>query len=199
MAYSKAKLKSIGDRASPCFKPFLVQLDAIISQIYFWNKNLHVSDSSSVHHQEFFKQAVSKPVRHIPLLCLQWKIPDDGQRNCPKRVEFYSKNKFEKISASRCTNFSNLFLESKLYMFPTVPLPIIRSFSLYTQQWYMTYRFADSLWARSGRNSVLIVLASCMPYTIAVCTVKNSWWWAEELSETCRFLILKINLRNWCI
>ena len=24
MAYSKAKLKSIGDRASPCFKPFLI-------------------------------------------------------------------------------------------------------------------------------------------------------------------------------
>jgi len=29
------------------------QLDALISQIYFWNKTLHVSDSSSVHHQEF--------------------------------------------------------------------------------------------------------------------------------------------------
>jgi len=26
-----------------------------------------------------------------------------------------------------------------------------------------------------------------MTYTIAVCTVKNSWWWAEELSETCKF------------
>jgi len=39
---------------------------------------------------------VSKPVWHIPLLCVQWKTPDDGQRNCPKHVEFYSKNKFEK-------------------------------------------------------------------------------------------------------
>jgi len=29
-------------------------------------------------------------------------------------------------------------------MFRTVPLCIIRSFSLYTQQWYMSYRFADS-------------------------------------------------------
>jgi hypothetical protein len=27
---------------------------------------------------------------------------------------------------------------------------------------------------------------TCMTCTIAVCTVKNSWWWAEELSETCR-------------
>jgi len=31
-------------------------------------------------------QAVSKPVRHTPLLCVQWKTPDDGQRNCPKHV-----------------------------------------------------------------------------------------------------------------
>jgi len=44
--------------------------DGLISQIYFWNKTLHVSDSCSVRHQ---------------------------------------------------------------------------SFSLYTQQWYMSYRFADSL------------------------------------------------------
>ena len=43
------------------------------------------------------EQAVSKPVWHIPLLFVQWKTPDDGQRNCPKRVEFYSKNKFEKL------------------------------------------------------------------------------------------------------
>jgi len=25
------------------------------------------------------------------------KTPDDGDRNCPKHVEFYSKNKFEKL------------------------------------------------------------------------------------------------------
>ena len=28
---------------------------------------------------------------------MQWKIPDVGQRNCPKHVEFYSENKFEKL------------------------------------------------------------------------------------------------------
>jgi hypothetical protein len=101
------------------------QLDALISEIYFWNKTLDVSDSSSFLHQEFFtvhtamvyviqvlltacEQAVSKP-----LLCVQCKTPDDGQRNCPKHVEFYSKNKFEKLvqlvgffyykNLSRCT------------------------------------------------------------------------------------------------
>jgi len=40
----------------------------------------------------------------------------------------------------------------KHYMFRTVPLSIVRSFSLYTQQCYMSYRFDDSLQARSGRN-----------------------------------------------
>ena len=37
-------------------------------------------------------------------------------------------------------------------MFRTVPLSTIRSFSLYTQQWYISYRFADSLRAESGQN-----------------------------------------------
>ena len=95
------------------------------------------------------------------------------------------------------TNYMHWFLKFifgiKLYMFRTVPLSIISSFSLYTQQWYMSY----SLRAGSGRNcsSVVILLASCqqtcIAYTIAVCIVKNSWWWTEELSETCRVLFQK--------
>ena len=28
-------------------------------------------------------------------------------------------------------------------------------------------------------------------HTIAVCIVENSWWWTEELSETCRVLFQK--------
>ena len=106
-----------GDHASWYIHIFI---DALISQFYFWNKTLYVSDSSSFHHREFFtvhtavvyviqlvsrirtmswscSQAVSKPVWHMPLLCIQWKTPDDGQRNCPKHVEFYSKNKFQKL------------------------------------------------------------------------------------------------------
>jgi hypothetical protein len=43
------------------------------------------------------KQTVSRPVWHIPLLCIQRKTPDNGQRNLPKHVDFYSKNKFEKL------------------------------------------------------------------------------------------------------
>ena len=97
------------------------QLDALISHIYSWNETLHVSDSSSVHHQEFFtvhaamvyviqvcwqlanrskcscSQSVGKPVWLTPWLCVQWKSPDDGQRNCPKHIDFHSENKFEKL------------------------------------------------------------------------------------------------------
>jgi hypothetical protein len=61
---------------------------------YIFGIKLHISGRSSVHHQHFF--TVHKAL-HTGLLCLQWKIPDDGRRNCPKRVEFYSKNKFEKL------------------------------------------------------------------------------------------------------
>jgi hypothetical protein len=110
----------------------------------FGNENLHVSESSSVHHQELFtvhlamiyviptafehqqdqdgtavsswscccSKAVYKPVWHIPLLSVQWIIPYDGQRNCPKHVEFHFQSKFEKFvnlvgfitrNLSRCT------------------------------------------------------------------------------------------------
>ena len=80
------------------------------------------------------------------------------------------------VKPTRRTNFSIYFYFGiKLHMFRTVPLSIIRSFPLYTQQWYMSYRFADIL--QAGLESVLILLASCqqtcMTYTIVVCTVKK--------------------------
>jgi hypothetical protein len=71
-------------------------------------------------------------------------------------------------------------------MFLTIPLSIIRSFLLYTQQRYMSYSFADSLWA--GANAPAHKLSANLTYTIVVCTVKNSWWWTKELCETCRVL-----------
>jgi len=76
-------------------------LDVLISQIYFGRK-LHISDSSSVHHQEFF--TVHTAVVYVIQVC--WQLV-----NCQQ---------------------------------------------------------------------------TCITYTIAVCTVKNSWWWTEEPSETCR-------------
>ena len=49
-------------------------------------------------------------------------------------------------------------------MFRTVPLSIIRSFSLYAQQWYMSYRFADSFRAGSG-HSILYDIYHCCVYS----------------------------------
>jgi len=75
---------------------------------------------------------------------------------------------------------SQFYFGMKIYMFRTLPLSTTRNFSLYTQQRYMSYRFADSLQAGSGWNfiSILILLVSCpqtdRTYTIAVRTVKNS-------------------------
>jgi hypothetical protein len=78
-------------------------------------------------------------------------------------------------------------------MFQTIPLSIIRSFSLYAQQWCISYRFVDILLASCPQN--------CMTYTTAVCAVKNSWWWTEELSETCRISfqeqIWEISASGW--
>jgi len=36
-------------------------------------------------------------VNSSPYLCVQRKTRDDWQKNCPKHVEFHSKNKFEKL------------------------------------------------------------------------------------------------------
>ena len=73
---------------------------------------LHVSDSISVLHQESSTVhteiltgyadcllAGSQPNLYDIdlLLCVQCQTPDDEQRKCPKHVESYSKNKFEKL------------------------------------------------------------------------------------------------------
>jgi len=88
---------------------------------------LHVSGSSSVHHQEFF--TVHTAMVYVIQVCSTCF----GQILCPSSGVF------------DCTHSNGICHIGLLYMFRTVPLSIIRSFSLYTQQWYMSYRFADSL------------------------------------------------------
>jgi hypothetical protein len=55
---------------------------------------------------------------------------------------------FLTIKPTRCTNFLKFILEIKLYMFRRVSLSVVRSYSLYTRQWCMSYRFVDSFRAR---------------------------------------------------
>jgi len=64
----------------------------------------------------------------------------------------------------------------KLYMFQTVPLFHHQEF--FTVHTAMVY-------------VIQAVSKPCMTYNIAVYTVKNFWWWTEELFETCRVLFQK--------
>ena len=56
-------------------------------------------------------------------------------------------------------------------MFRTVPLSIISSFSLHTQQWYMSYRFADSFASRIRMELILLAKLSVNLYDIYHCCV----------------------------
>jgi len=85
------------------------------------------------------------------------------------------------IKPTSCDNFSNLFLE-----------------------WKSTY-LGQILCPSSGvfhcTHSNGICHTGLLTYTIAVCTVKNSWWWTEELSEICRVSfqeqIWEISASSW--
>ena len=65
----------------------------------------------------------------------------------------------------------------------------------------MSYRFPDSLQAGSWSCSQAVSKPAWHIRAIAVCTVKNSWWWTAELSETCRVLFQKyiweISASSW--
>jgi hypothetical protein len=84
---------------------------------------------------------------------------------------------FPVIKPTRCTNFSNLLWK-----------------------WNSTY-LGQFLCPSSGVIHCTLSNGIChtglqtafeqdqygtTTYTIAECTVNNSWWWTEELSETCR-------------
>jgi hypothetical protein len=60
---------------STCFRYFLCPLSVFI----------HCTHSSGICHTVLLTA------------CKLWKTPDDGQWNCPKPIQFHSKNKFEKL------------------------------------------------------------------------------------------------------
>jgi hypothetical protein len=79
------------------------------------------------------------------------------------------------IKPTRCTNFTNLFCRETLHVSDSLSVHHQEFYSQYTKQWYISYRFVDSFRA----------------YTIHIPLLSvqwiNSWWWTDELSETCRF------------
>jgi len=60
------------------------------------------------------------------LLCVQCKTPDDGQRNCPKHVEFYSKNKFEKL-----VHLVGFIIRKKLDIYLNIIVTTIHDLTVY--------------------------------------------------------------------
>ena len=85
-------------RNSTCFGQFLCPSSGIFHCTFEnWYMSCRFDDSFQARPGWSCLKAVIKPAWHIPVLKVQWKTPDDGQRNCPKHVEFLDKNKFGKL------------------------------------------------------------------------------------------------------
>ena len=106
----------------------------LLWNLYWQNVNnfyLNVTDTADIwciivssHYTKHFAQ-----VLELYLLTFRWPC-----------IVINSYNKTNQMH-----KFFKFIFGVKLYMFWTVPLSVIRSSLLYTQQWYMSYRFADSL------------------------------------------------------
>ena len=95
---------------------------------------------------------------------------------------------------TRCPNFSNLFLEGNSTCFGQFLCPPSGVFN-YTHSTVICHTGLLTACTQDQDVPILILRASCqqncMTYNTAVCIVKNSWWWTEELSETCRVSLQK--------
>ena len=164
---------------------------------------MRVSDISSVHHhhqafslytQQWYMSyrfadslqagsgcsilsAVSKTVWHIPLLCVQWKSPNDGQRNCLKHVEFYSKNKFEKLlhlvgfiigNLSRCTVV-------------TWTSNCLVGVSLIYKPGQHVAQVSTLFWRYTTVTPILGLALKCQPYRL--CTVQWKLYWTSYVHK----------------
>ena len=68
--------------------------------------------------------------------------------------------------------FLKFIFGMKLYMFQTVPLSIIRSFSLYTQQWHMSYRLLSANLYDIYVRQEFFTVHTAMVYVIQVAVSK---------------------------
>jgi hypothetical protein len=94
-------------------------------------------------------------------------------------------DKFPIIKPTTCTNFSNLFLEWNSTCFGQCLCP---SSGVFRCTHSNGICHTGLLTACEQEHLLLLTSCqqTCMTYTIAVYTVRNFWWWTEELSETCR-------------
>jgi hypothetical protein len=92
------------------------------------------------------------------------------------------------IKPTRWTNFSNLFWNETLHVSDSSSVHHKELFTVHTVMVYVIQvcRQPSSRIRMDHPDPAEGYLHTCMTYAIAVCTVNNSWWWTEELSETCR-------------
>ena len=111
----------------------------------------------------------SNGICHRGLLCVQGITPDGEQRNCPKHVEFHSKNKFEKLvhlvgfiirNLTRCTVTWTSHIVLNLIRFATIggfqedtEISKIRSKNVYFQVFIIIIYLSCS-WATCWRVPV---------------------------------------------
>ena len=59
-------------------------------------RSFHCTHSNGICHTVFVDSCQQACMTYTVAVCTV-KTPDDGQRNCPKHVQFHSKNEFEKL------------------------------------------------------------------------------------------------------
>jgi len=129
------------------------------------------------------------------LLCVQCWTPDDGQRNWAKHVEFYSKNKFQKLlhlvgfiiriyhddGQRKCPKHVEFFFQKLIREINASSWFYYKKLS-----WWLTEELSETCRVLFQKLIQEIIASSWFYY-------KNlSWWWTEELSETCRVLFRKL-------
>ena len=113
-----------------------------VSFRYCWQLASRIQDGT---HPDPVRNLSAITVWHIPLLCVQRKTPDDGHKNCPKHVDFYSKNKYDNL----------------VHLFGF----IIRIFFIYSAIWLMYFDLPQK---SLSRKSLQMVLAYSW-YSIETC------------------------------
>ena len=95
-----------------------------------------------------------------------------------RRIHFFICNKTKQMH-----QFHKFILAWNSTCFGQFLCPSSGIYSLYTQQWCMSYKFLDSFQAGAYASARKLSV-----WHIQVLSVQwiNYWWWTDELSETCR-------------
>jgi hypothetical protein len=113
------------------------------------------------------------------------KRQGEAYRRCKRSAE---RTIFLCNKTNQMNQFHKFILLWKSTCFGQFVCPSSGVYSLFTQQWYMSYSFADSFRAGPGLNCVPSWSCSKAVWHTPLLSVQwiNCWWWTDELSETCR-------------